>query len=222
MVKIGNDWDEILKDDFNCESYIRLRSFLIEEYKNNKIYPDKYDIFNALRETSFEDTKAVIIGQDPYHGNGQAHGMCFSVKKGVKIPPSLLNIYKEINREYGYPIANHGYLMKWANQGVLLLNTILTVREGSPMSHKNMGWETLTDSIIKKLNEKKDPIVFLLWGAAAIKKKEMISNKKHLILTSVHPSPLSANRGFFGNNHFKLCNEFLSENGQSEIDWKII
>lgn len=221
MVNIGNDWDYILKDDFTSEYYLQLRKFLIKEYKSGPVYPDMHDIFNALKKTSFKETKVVILGQDPYHGRGQAHGMCFSVKKGVKIPPSLLNIYKEIRNEYGYDIPSHGYLEKWSEQGVLLLNTILTVRKGSPLSHRNAGWEKLTDTIIKKLDAKDEPLVFMLWGAPSIKKKELLRNDRHLILTSPHPSPLSASRGFFNNMHFLKCNEYLRNNGIKEIDWKV-
>lgn len=222
MVNIGNDWDYILKEEFNKEYYKKLRAFLIEEYNTKRIYPSMYDIFNALKYTSFKDTKVVILGQDPYHGNGQAHGLCFSVQKGVRIPPSLLNIYKEIRNEYGYDIPSHGDLTSLAKQGVLLLNTILTVRESSPMSHKNLGWEILTDKIIEKLNEREEPMVFILWGAPAAKKQALITNPRHLVLKSPHPSPLSASRGFFNNNHFKMANDFLKREGLKEIDWKIV
>lgn len=221
MVNIGNSWDSILKEDFLKESYLKLREFLIEEYKTKKVFPSMFDIFNALKETPFEKVKVVILGQDPYHGLGQAHGMCFSVKKGVRIPPSLINIYKEINLEYGYTIPKDGELTKWAKEGVLLLNTILTVREGEPMSHKNKGWEELTDSIISKLAKRETPMVFMLWGSPARKKKTLIENSNHLILETVHPSPLSAMRGFMGCNHFKLANEFLESKGITPVDWSI-
>ena len=189
---LKNDWKELLEDEFSKNYYQTLRQFLIEEYKTKKIYPDKYDIFNALHFTPYKDIKVVILGQDPYHGPGQAHGLSFSVNPGVKTPPSLLNIYKELNSDLGCYIPNNGYLKKWADQGVLLLNTSLTVRAGEANSHKNIGWQVFTDKIISLVNEKDDPVVFLLWGNNAIKKKELITNKRHLILTSVHPSPLSA------------------------------
>lgn len=221
MVNIGNSWDEILKDEFKKEYYLKLREFLIREYRSRTVYPDMHDIFNALKASSYEDTRVVILGQDPYHGRGQAHGMCFSVRKGVQIPPSLLNIYKEIREEYGYPIPSHGYLLDWAKQGVLLLNATLTVREGSPMSHKGQGWEELTDQIIRILSRREKPMVFMLWGSHAGKKEELIEGKQHLILKCPHPSPLSASRGFFGCGHFKKANEFLKENGMKEIDWRI-
>ena len=206
---LKNDWKELLEDEFSKDYYQTLRQFLIEEYKTKKIYPDKYDIFNALHFTPYKDIKVVILGQDPYHGPGQAHGLSFSVNPGVKTPPSLLNIYKELNSDLGCYIPNNGYLKKWADQGVLLLNTSLTVRAGEANSHKNIGWQVFTDKIISLVNEKDDPVVFLLWGNNAIKKKELITNKRHLILTSVHPSPLSASRGFFGSKPFSKINNFL-------------
>lgn len=222
MVKIGNDWDELLADEFQKEYYLRIRSFLKKEYKEQTIYPNMYDIFNALKSTPYKDVKVVILGQDPYHNPGQAHGMSFSVKKGITPPPSLLNIYQEIENEFGYDMPkDYGYLMSWANQGVLLLNTVLTVRENKPQSHKDCGWEIFTDKIIELLNQKSEPIVFLLWGSNAKSKKCLITNKNHLILESVHPSPLSAYRGFFGCNHFQKANKFLSDNGLSPINWKI-
>lgn len=221
MVNIGNDWDDILKSEFEKPYYLELRKFLINEYKTQRVYPDMHDIFNALKSTSYSDVKVVILGQDPYHGLGQAHGMSFSVRRGVKIPPSLLNIYKEIRSEFGFDIPNHGYLMDWAKQGVLLLNTILTVRAGEPMSHQKMGWENLTDQIIIKLAEREEPMVFMLWGSPAQKKTELLKGTKHLILRTTHPSPLSASRGFMGCGHFKTANNFLKSNGQSEIDWRI-
>lgn len=180
-----------------------------------------YDIFNALKATAFEEVKVVILGQDPYHGEGQAHGMCFSVKQGIKTPMSLKNIYKELFLEYGYEEASHGNLEKWAKQGVLLLNTILTVRSGQPLSHKGKGWEELTDSIIKKLSLRENPMVFLLWGSPARSKKPLINSNRHLILETVHPSPLSASRGFFNCGHFKKANEFLEKNNLGPIDWRI-
>lgn len=221
MAHINNDWDEILKDDFKSQSYLNLIKFLIEEYKNHVVYPKMHDIYHALMSTSYENTKIVILGQDPYHGINQAMGMSFSVNKGVKIPKSLLNIFKELKIEYGFEIPSHGNLENWAKQGVLLLNTILTVREASPMSHKDKGWECLTDSIIKKLSNRDKPLVFMLWGRESRKKKDLIDTSKHLVLESPHPSPLSASKGFFNNNHFKLANEFLKKNNIKEIDWEI-
>lgn len=222
MVKLGNDWDEVLNGEFEKPYYIEIREFLKKEYATQIVYPDMYDIFNALKATSFKDTKVVILGQDPYHNPGQAHGMSFSVKPGIMPPPSLQNMYKEIENEFGYEMPKkYGYLQSWAKQGVLLLNTVLTVRQNQPQSHKNCGWETFTDNVIASLNQKQEPCVFLLWGSNAKSKAKLITNKKHLILTAVHPSPLSAYRGFFGCNHFKLANEFLKENGIKEIDWKI-
>lgn len=218
---LNNDWKELLQEEFTKDYYLSLRNFLITEYKTGTVYPDKYDIFNALHFTSYKDIKVVILGQDPYHGPGQAHGLSFSVNPGIKIPPSLLNIYKELNSDLGCFIPNNGYLKKWADQGVLLLNTSLTVRAGEANSHKNKGWEIFTDKIISLVNEKNDPVVFLLWGNNAIKKKDLITNKKHLILTSVHPSPLSASRGFFGSKPFSKINEFLISVDKTPIDWQI-
>ena len=218
---LKNDWKDLLDDEFNKEYYQTLRNFLTNEYKTKTIYPDKYDIFNALHFTSYKDIKVVILGQDPYHGPGQAHGLSFSVNPGIKIPPSLLNIYKELNSDLGCYIPTNGYLKKWADQGVLLLNTSLTVRAGEANSHKSIGWEIFTDRIISLVNEKEDPVVFLLWGNNAIKKKNLITNKKHLILTSVHPSPLSASRGFFGSKPFSKINNFLISVNKKPIDWQI-
>lgn len=219
MVKLGNDWDGILADEWQKPYYKKLRAFLKQEYSTNVIYPDMNDIFNALKLTSFEDTKVVIIGQDPYHGFGQAHGLCFSVKRGVMPPPSLKNIFKELNSDIGKEIPPHGELTDWARQGVLLLNNVLTVREGCPASHKGMGWEIFTDRVISELNRKQTPIVFLLWGAHAQKKAEIITNPIHKKLMSVHPSPLSASRGFMGCKHFSKTNDILRQNGLKEISW---
>lgn len=220
-VQIGNDWDQLLKEEWEKPYYKNLRKFLINEYKHYNIYPDMYDLFNALKYVSYEDTKVVILGQDPYHGRGQAHGFSFSVKEDVPIPPSLLNIYKELNNDLGLFIPDNGDLTKWAEQGVLLLNTVLTVREKSPNSHKGKGWEILTDRIIELLNKREKPMVFILWGVNAKSKERLITNKNHLILKSVHPSPLSAYRGFFGSKVFSKTNEFLKANNMEEIDWQI-
>ena len=219
MVKLGNDWDGILADEWEKHYYKELHEFLKKEYSSTKVYPDMYDIFNALKYTAFADTKAVILGQDPYHGPGQAHGLCFSVKKGVPLPPSLVNIYKEISDDLGVTMPSHGELTGWARQGVLLLNTVLTVRAGQPNSHKDKGWEFFTDRVISELNKKEQPVVFLLWGANAEKKARIITNPKHYKLITVHPSPLSAYRGFFGCRHFSKTNELLKKNGIPEIKW---
>ena len=221
MVNIGNEWDELLKDEFQKDYYLKLREFLKTEYFSRRIYPNMYDIFNALKYTSYSDVKAVIIGQDPYHGAGQAHGLCFSVQKGVAVPPSLQNIYKEIQSDLGIQPANHGYLKKWADNGVLLMNAVLTVREGQANSHKNMGWEIFTDKVIELLNQREKPIVFLLWGNNAKQKMRLITNPNHLILQAAHPSPLSAFNGFFGCRHFSKANAFLSEHGMEPIDWTV-
>ncbi|MBE5040015.1 uracil-DNA glycosylase [Ructibacterium gallinarum] len=221
MVHIGNEWDDILKDEFQKPYYLRLRSILAQEYRTRTIYPDMYDIFNALRYTSYSDVKAVILGQDPYHGPGQAHGLCFSVKRGVEPPPSLKNIFQEIQNELGIAPPAHGELTCWAKQGVLLLNTALTVRAGQANSHRGIGWEIFTDQIISLLNQRQQPMVFLLWGANAKQKRALITNPSHLILSCAHPSPLSAYHGFFGCGHFKACNDFLSARGITPIDWSV-
>lgn len=221
MVNIGNEWDALLKAEFEKGYYKKLRAVLANEYRNQTIYPDMYDIFNALRYTSYSDVKAVIIGQDPYHGEGQAHGLCFSVKRGVDAPPSLKNIFKEIQAELGIEPPNHGELTSWARQGVLLLNAVLTVRAGQANSHKNIGWEIFTDRIIELLDKREKPIVFMLWGANARQKAQIVKNPIHKILICAHPSPLSAYNGFFGSGHFKKCNDFLEDIGENPIDWKI-
>lgn len=221
MVNLGNDWDDILADEWQKPYYLELRKFLKQEYSTQTVYPDMGDIFNSLKLTSFKDTKVVIIGQDPYHGFGQAHGLCFSVKKGVVPPPSLKNIYKELKSDMGFEIPSHGELTSWAKQGVLLLNNVLTVREGLPNSHKGKGWEIFTDRVIGELNKKETPVVFLLWGANAQKKAEIITNPKHYKLMTVHPSPLSASRGFFGCRHFSKTNEILQKNRINPINWEI-
>ena len=219
MVKISEQWDELLKTEFNSDSYLSLRDFLKEEYSKHTVYPSMYDIFNSMKKTAFDQIKVVIIGQDPYHEEGQAMGLSFSVPKGIEIPPSLKNIYKEITMETGETMPNHGDLTGWAKQGVLLLNTVLTVRKGQANSHKNKGWENFTDGIIKKISEEKEKVVFLLWGANARSKKALIDRSKHLVLETVHPSPLSAYNGFFGSGHFVKANEYLKANGKQIIDW---
>ncbi len=216
---LHNDWDEILKDEWQKPYLQGLFAFLKQEYAENTVYPPKRDVFNALKYTSFEDTKVVIIGQDPYHGLGQAHGLCFSVREGVKLPPSLRNIYQELEDDIGRKFTPNGDLTYWARQGVLMLNTVLTVREGQPQSHKDMGWEIFTDRIISELNKKDTPVVFLLWGKPAENKAKIITNPIHKKLITVHPSPLSAYRGFFGCRHFSKANEILKANGINPINW---
>lgn len=218
---IGNEWDALLADEIQKDYYLKLRQFLISEYTTRRIYPPMEDIFNALRHTSYSDVRAVILGQDPYHGPGQAHGMCFSVKRGTPPPPSLQNIFKEIKSDLGIDPPQHGELTSWADNGVLLLNTVLTVREGQPNSHKGMGWEQFTDRIIQLLNERQQPMVFLLWGGNARSKARLITNPAHLVLQCAHPSPLSAYNGFFGCRHFSKTNEFLVSCGMKPIDWKL-
>ena len=220
MVHIGNSWDEKLKDEFEKDYYRKLRAFLKAEYATRTIYPDMYDIFNALKATAYEDVKAVILGQDPYHEPGQAHGMCFSVKPGVAVPPSLQNIYKEIAAEYpGWGIPRDGYLQGWADQGVLLLNAVLTVREHAANSHRGKGWEHLTDRVIELLNEREDPVIFLLWGRNAREKASLVTGSQHVVLQAPHPSPLSAHGGFFGCGHFVQTNECLQRLGKEPIRW---
>lgn len=217
MVQFGNSWDALLADQFQQPYYLRLRAFLKNEYGTRRIYPPMQDIFNALKATPYEKVKAVILGQDPYHQEGQAHGMCFSVRKGVEPPPSLQNIFKELEAELGITPPGHGYLGKWAAEGVLLLNTVLTVRAGAAASHRGQGWEIFTDRVIELLNQRPDPMVFLLWGSHARAKKALISNPAHLVLECAHPSPFSAQNGFFGCGHFKAVNAFLKE----PIDWDL-
>ena len=219
MNGIGNDWDSILAAEFEKEYYGKLRAFLAEEYEMHRIYPPQPDVFNALRYSSYADTKVVILGQDPYHQEGQAHGLCFSVNKGVKIPPSLGNIYKELQADLGIQPPQHGYLASWAQQGVLLLNAVLTVRDSQPNSHKGRGWEIFTDAVIKKLNEREKPMVFILWGANAKAKEVLLTNHRHLILTGAHPSPLAAHTGFFGGQYFSRANRFLELENQEPINW---
>lgn len=222
MKKIfDNDWQGLLEEEMQKDYYIKLREFLVEEYRTKTIYPNMHDIFNALHYTSYKDTKVVILGQDPYHGPNQAYGLAFSVKEGVRIPPSLLNMYKELRDDLGSYIPNNGVLTKWAEEGVLLMNTSFTVRGGEANSHSKIGWEVFTDHIIKLLNQREDPIVFILWGNNAIKKQVFITNPKHYIIKSVHPSPLSASRGFFGSKPFSKTNKFLESIGKDPIDWQI-
>ncbi|MBQ4316948.1 MAG: uracil-DNA glycosylase [Clostridia bacterium] len=223
MFKFGNFWDDLMQGEAEKEYYIALRSFLKSEYLRSgvPIYPDMNDIFNAFKYTDYNDVRAVIIGQDPYHGEGQAHGLCFSVKKGVQKPPSLVNIFKEMQSDIGIIPPNHGELTQWAKNGVMLLNSVLTVRSGAAGSHRNKGWEIFTDKAISLLNERKEPICFILWGGYARAKKSLITGKQHFVLEAAHPSPLSAYNGFFGCKHFSKCNEFLRSIGKEEIDWKI-
>lgn len=221
MAAISNDWLEPLKPEFSKQYYRDLYQKVVEEYKTHLVFPPSDDIFNAFALTPLHDVKVVIIGQDPYHNVGQAHGLCFSVRPDVDIPPSLVNIYKELHDDLGCYVPNNGYLVKWAEQGVLLLNTVLTVRAHQANSHRGMGWEQFTDASIRILNEEDRPIVFILWGAPAQTKKKMLNNPKHLILEAPHPSPLSAYRGFFGSRPFSKTNAFLEENGLSPIDWQI-
>ena len=221
-MKIGaKDWDGLLAEELKKDYIKELETFLEVEYEKNLIHPAKEDIFTALRWTGYEDTKVVIFGQDPYHGENQAHGLAFSVKKGVDIPPSLQNIYKELQNEMGLFIPNNGFLEKWAHQGVLLLNSSLTVRDGEANSHKGKGWERLTDKITEVLNERKKSVIFLLWGNDAKRKKELITAPQHIILEAAHPSPLSASRGFFGCGHFKKVNNMLLAMNKAPIDWQI-
>lgn len=218
MYQLKNSWDKVLGDEFGKSYFLNLCEFLKLEYDQHTIYPPKQRVFSALKTTEFDYVKVVILGQDPYHGEGQAHGLAFSVQPGVKPPPSLVNIFKEINDEYGTKLGKNGCLVSWAKQGVLLLNTALTVRAGQANSHKGIGWEVFTDAVITALNKKDTPVVFMLWGSNARSKKKLITNKNHLILESVHPSPLSAYAGWFGCNHFKKANEFLQQ-FTTPIDW---
>ena len=221
MVFFGNRWDDILKDDLESENYRQLRQFLREEYAQGTVYPPMEDIFNALKTTDYDDVKVLLLGQDPYHGPGQAHGYAFSVQRGVKTPPSLQNIYKELQSDLGCAVPSHGCLLEWAEQGVLLLNTVLTVRDGQANSHRNRGWELFTDSIIRHLDAREKPLVFLLWGGNAKQKLSLIRGMQHLVLAAAHPSPLSAYNGFFGCRHFSKANAFLQAGGQTPIDWQI-
>lgn len=221
MSILKNDWAPLLEQEFKKEYYLRLREFLKKEYTERTIYPDMYDIFNALHYTTYENTKVVILGQDPYHGPNQAHGLSFSVRPEVSIPPSLQNIYKELYDDLGCPIPNHGCLTDWAKQGVLLLNAVLTVRAGMANSHRGMGWEKFTNEVIRRVNEKEDPVVFILWGRNAQEKESLITASHHYMIKSPHPSPFAAHRGFFGSRPFSRANQFLKEAGREEVNWCI-
>ena len=221
MVNLGNSWDKLLAEEFSKNYYQELRKKLAAEYKTHTIYPAMDNIFNALKYTSYEDVKVLILGQDPYHGPGQAHGLCFSVQKGVDKPPSLKNMFKELESDIGVLPPTHGCLTDWAKQGILLLNTVLTVREGEPNSHKKLGWTIFTDRIIELLNERPDPVIFVLWGRNALEKLPLITNTHHYVLSAAHPSPLSASRGFFGCKHYSKINEILTSMGKTPINWKI-
>ncbi len=222
MAAISGDWQEALRDEFKKEYYKKLYAKVKEEYQTHTVFPPADDIFNAFHYTPLHDVKVVIFGQDPYHNVGQAHGLCFSVKKGVDIPPSLVNIYKELQDDIGCAVPSHGYLTAWAKQGVLMMNTVLTVRAHQANSHQGIGWEEFTNAAIRVLNEQDRPIVFILWGRPAQMKKSMLNNPKHLILEAPHPSPLSSYRGFFGSKPFSKANAFLKEHGVGEIDWTAI
>ena len=221
MSGLSKEWEAALSDEFKKDYYVELFRFINNEYKTQTVYPPKDEIFAAFNHTPLDSVKAVIIGQDPYHGPGQAEGLCFSVKKGIVIPPSLVNIYKELHDDIGCDIPSHGSLKKWADQGVLLLNSLLTVRAHNAMSHSGHGWEEFTDAVIDILDKQDRPIVFILWGSPAQKKARKLTNPKHLILKSPHPSPLSAYRGFFGSRPFSKANDFLTQNGIEPIDWSI-
>lgn len=221
MVTFGNDWDEVLQDQVRAPYFQELIKNLNLEYRQHACFPPPELVFHALRATAFADVRAVILGQDPYHGEGQAHGLCFSVRRGVAVPPSLQNIYKELHSELGLTPPTHGELTDWTRQGVLLLNSILSVRAHAPLSHAHLGWQRFTDTVMARLNERQTPLVFLLWGAPARAKKALITNPTHLVLEAPHPSPLSAHRGFLGCGHFVACNAFLRERGLREIDWQI-
>ena len=221
MAVLKNDWAPLLETEFKTPYYQELRSFLVHEYKTRTVYPDKHDIFNALHYTPFHEVKVVILGQDPYHGSGQAHGLCFSVKPTVLVPPSLVNIFKELEADLKFPRPDHGCLIPWAKRGVLLLNTALTVRAGQAASHRRKGWEFFTDRIIDILNQNERPVVFFLWGNHAREKSAAITNPRHLLLQAPHPSPLSASRGFFGSRPFSQANDYLIKHGRSPVNWKL-
>lgn len=219
---IGNDWDTYISGEFEKEYFVSLKNRLAEEYRTHTVYPAKENVLNALKYTSYNDVKVLILGQDPYHEEGQAHGLAFSVQRGIPKPPSLKNIYKELVSDLGITPPSHGCLTDWTKQGVMLLNTVLTVREGEANSHKNYGWTTFTDKIIKVLNGRKDPVIFLLWGKNAIDKLPLITESRHFVLSAPHPSPLSASRGFFGCKHFSKTNEILKRLGKEPINWQIL
>lgn len=221
MAILHNGWAPVLENEFAKEYYLNLRGFLVKEYRNTIVYPDMYDIYSAFHLTDYSQVKAVILGQDPYHGPGQAHGLSFSVKPGIAVPPSLQNIYKELNDDLGCPIPNHGFLEHWAKEGVLMLNAVLTVRKDTPNSHRGVGWEEFTNRVISVLNERPEPVVFILWGKNAQEKRPLITGAHHLIIQSAHPSPFAANRGFFGSRPFSRTNAFLRSQGIREIDWAI-
>ena len=221
MVNLGNSWDTLLAEEFQKDYYQQLRKNLTQEYKTRTIYPAMDNIFNALKYTAYEDVKVLLLGQDPYHGQGQAHGLCFSVQKGVDKPPSLKNMFKELESDLGIAAPSHGCLTDWAKQGILLLNTVLTVREGEPNSHKRLGWTIFTDKVIELLNERQDPVIFVLWGRNALEKLPLITNSHHYVLSAAHPSPLSASRGFLGCKHYSKINEILKSMGKTPIDWRI-
>lgn len=218
---IGNDWDKILEDEYNKEYFLKIKDMVRKEYKSKTIFPPANRVFYAFRMTSYKDTRVVILGQDPYHGENEAEGLSFSVKNGIRKPPSLNNIYKELYDDLNIPICDNGSLLKWTEEGVLLLNSVLTVEKDKAASHQGLGWEQFTDAVIKKINEKDTPVVFILWGNYARNKKELITNKKHLIIESAHPSPFSARNGFFGSRPFSKTNEFLKKNNIKEIDWNL-
>ncbi|TFJ92529.1 uracil-DNA glycosylase [Lentibacillus salicampi] len=221
MAILTNDWLPVIEKEFQKDYYLQLRTFLKQEYGSVTVYPGMYDIFNALHYTDYETTKVVILGQDPYHGANQAHGLSFSVRPEVSTPPSLQNIYKELHEDLGVPVPDHGYLVDWAKQGVLLLNTVLTVRAGQPASHRGKGWENFTNEVIRQVNAKQDPVVFLLWGRHAQAKESLITEPQHLIIKSPHPSPFSAHKGFFGSRPFSRANDFLKQAGRTPIDWQL-
>ncbi len=221
MIKLNQDWDEVLAQEFEKPYFKDLWQKVESEYEKGKVYPAKENVFNALRYTAFQDVKVVLLGQDPYHGEGQAHGFAFSVQPKTPFPPSLLNIYKELNQDIGMPMPKTGCLIPWAEQGVFLLNTVLTVRDGEANSHKKIGWTNFTDAIISALNEREDPVIFMLWGANAKEKLPLITNSRHFVLSSAHPSPLSASRGFFGCRHFSKANIILERLGKTPVDWNL-
>ena len=218
---IDESWKKILSEEFNKEYFLNLKKFLVEEKKSHVVYPPGGNIFHAFNHTPFKDVKVVILGQDPYHGQGQAHGLCFSVPFGIKPPPSLVNIFKEIKSDLDHPFPNHGNLEYWAMQGVLLINATLSVRANQAGSHQGKGWEIFTDNVIKKLSDEREKLIFMLWGRFAQNKTELIDRNKHIILEAPHPSPFSARTGFFGCKHFSKCNELLKESGMTEIDWRV-